>query len=62
MKHQWEYEAITKQDNRIKWCGRCGCIKDGDDIVAPYGTDGDGAGVKPCTTANAMAIRDKEHR
>lgn len=63
MKHQWEYKAITKYGKcEIAWCARCGCIKDGDDVVAPYGYDGDGQGIKPCRTSTAMAIRDLEHR
>ena len=59
MKHQWEYKALTKHSKcEIAWCARCGCIQDGDDIIAPFGEDGDGLGIVPCSPATAMAIRD----
>lgn len=63
MKHQWEYKARTESHGcKIAWCARCGCIQDGDDIVAPFGTDGDGAGVILCTPATAMSIPDRPIR
>lgn len=55
MKHQWEYKAVTEYGKcKIAWCARCGCIQDGDDIVAPFGD-----GIKPCTPATAKAIEDR---